>query len=196
MASDGTAVAFSRLKVVSIDYSRFRRIERPYPEQPSEMLATLRVLVGEMARDNNRDGKVHKSLTSRLLTLPRVAELIGVEYRTLHTWLKRGLLRPSVQESRGTGFPNLFTIDDLVHAKVIGDLRQSGLPFERLEEAADQLGRDEQALTSGAMVLVNGTVSVVDATEASDVIQRESLTLVYNTEHAAREMRARAGSVA
>jgi len=35
-----------------------------------------------------------------------------------------------------------------------------------------------KALTDGAMVLVNGSVSVVDREEAAAAIQKESLTLV------------------
>jgi DNA-binding transcriptional MerR regulator len=120
----------------------------------------------------------------RLLTLPRVAKIVGVEYRTLHSWLRRGLLRPSMQESSGIGVPNLFSAEDAVQAKVIVDLRQSGLSFDRLQQAATQLDGHPKALTDGAMVLVNGSVSVVDQDEAAAAIQKESLTLVYNTTHA------------
>jgi DNA-binding transcriptional MerR regulator len=129
-------------------------------------------------------------LASRLLTLPQVAEIVGVEYRTLHSWLKRGLLRPSAQQSSGIGVPNLFNADDLVHAKVVADLRQSGLPFERLSEAAEQLGTYPDALSRGASVLVNGSVTVVDEADAAEAIQNESLTLVYNTKHAVQDVRA------
>jgi DNA-binding transcriptional MerR regulator len=123
-----------------------------------------------------------------LLTLPQVARLIGVEYRTLHSWLKRGLLRPSVQVSSGTGVPNLFSFRDVVRAKVVADLRQSGLPFEKIEEASSQLEHHSTALTEGAMVLVNGSVSVVDDQAAYLAIKRESLTLVYDTAHAVRDV--------
>ncbi len=100
-------------------------------------------------RVDNRDGKVILELPSRLLTLPQVAEIVGVEYRTLHTWLKRGLLRPSAQQSSGIGVPNLFSTEDLIHARVIADLRQSGLSFERLREAAAELDEHPGALTTG-----------------------------------------------
>jgi DNA-binding transcriptional MerR regulator len=125
-----------------------------------------------------------------LLTLPQVAEIVGVEYRTLHSWLSRGLLSPSAQKSSGTGVPNLFSADDAVRAKVIADLRGSGVGFDRLTEAADKLSAHPSALTDGAMVLVNGSVSVVSQAEATDAIARESLTLVYNTEHAVQDVRA------
>jgi len=128
-------------------------------------------------------------LTTRLLTLPQVAKIVGVEYRTLHSWLKRGLVRPSAQESSGIGVPNLFSTDDLVHAKVIADLRGYGLSFERLHEAAAKLDAYPNALETGAAVVVNGTVSVVDEDQAAAIIKQESLTLVYNTKYAIRDIR-------
>lgn len=127
-------------------------------------------------------------MASRLLTLPQVAEIVGVEYRTLHSWLKRGLLRPSGQRSEKTGVPNLFYAEDAVHAKVIADLRSYGLPFERLEEAAQRLSENPAAVRDGAAVLVNGSVSIVSHDQAGEIIQRESLTLVYNTEHAVTDV--------
>ena len=84
--------------------------------------------------------------------------------------------------------PNLFSRDDVVQVKVIADLRSYGLPFERLSEAATQLAAHPTALSTGAAVLVNGTVSVVDEADAAEAIRRESLTLVYNTAHAVRDI--------
>jgi DNA-binding transcriptional MerR regulator len=127
-------------------------------------------------------------LASRLLTLPQVAEMVDVEYRTLHSWLKRGLLRPSCQESSGIGVPNLFSPQDVVQAKVIADLRHHGVSFERLSEAATKLDAHPSALKTGAAVLVNGSVSVVDEDEAAAAIKGESLTLVYNTGYAIRDI--------
>ncbi len=118
------------------------------------------------------------------LTLPQLAGLVGIEYRTLHNWLRRGLVRPSLQASRGTGSPNLFTQEDAVKVKVIADLRQAGLSFELLLKTSAQLDSHASALNAGAMVLVNGAVVVADAKTAAATIARESLTLVYNTEHA------------
>lgn len=115
------------------------------------------------------------------LTLPQLAETVGVEYRTLHSWLKRGLVEPSLQRSRGTGVPNLFDRTDAVRAKVIAELRQAGLSFDLLRQAAAMLADHPSALEDGAMVLVNGSVTVADADEAVATIRREALTLVYNT---------------
>jgi DNA-binding transcriptional MerR regulator len=130
-------------------------------------------------------------LPPKLLTLPQVAEIVDVEYRTLHSWLKRGLLRASYQQSSGIGVPNLFSAEDVVQAKVIADLRQNGLSFEKLSEAAEQLAAHPSALSDGKVVLVNGSISVVDEATAANSIQHESLTLIYNTKFAIGEMQAR-----
>jgi DNA-binding transcriptional MerR regulator len=123
-----------------------------------------------------------------LLTLPQLAETVGVEYRTLHSWLRRGLLTPSLQKSSGTGVPNLFDQTDAVKAKVIAELRQAGLSFEMLDQASASLDDHPTALIDGAMVLVNGCVTVADAQEAMRAITNESLTLVYNTRLAIDEI--------
>jgi DNA-binding transcriptional MerR regulator len=125
-----------------------------------------------------------------LLTLPQVARLVGVEYRTLHSWLKRGLLQPSIQRSTGPGVPNLFNIRDAVRAKIVADLRGSGVPFNKIGEASTKLEDHATALTDGAMVLVNGSVSVLDDKDAFVAIKQESLTLVYDTVHAVRTITA------
>ncbi len=128
-------------------------------------------------------------MASRLLTLPQVAEIVEVEYRTLHSWLRRGLLRPSCQESSGIGVPNLFSAEDAVQAKVIADLRRSGLSFDLLNQTAEQLDQHPAALMTGCAVLVNGTVSIVDEDHAAAAVKSESLTLVYNTAYAVRHVR-------
>src|SRR4051794_16474337 len=48
------------------------------------------------------------TLSSAAFTLPQLSKLLDVQYRTLHSWVERGLLEPSVQKSRGTGTRNLF----------------------------------------------------------------------------------------
>jgi hypothetical protein len=92
--------------------------------------------------------------------------------------------------SRGTGFPNLFSLEDAVRAKVIADLRRSGISFNRLQEAAERLDEHPEALNEGAFMLVNGSISIVDAKAASAAIEHESLNLIYNTGHAIREIQA------
>lgn len=95
------------------------------------------------------------------LTLPDVARLAEVEYRTLHTWLKRGLLQPSLQRSTGTGRPNLFSTRDAIAARVLADLRRVGAGFPALVEVARTL-KAAEGTPENAVLVVNGQVTVLD----------------------------------
>jgi DNA-binding transcriptional MerR regulator len=111
------------------------------------------------------------------LTLPQVAEAADVEYRTLHTWVKRGLLHPSFHASTGAGHPNLFSYQDTVKARILGQLRSEGIDLELLERAASGLAKISE-LASGDTILVNGTVSRLKAGDNLDAAIDEALPSV------------------
>jgi DNA-binding transcriptional MerR regulator len=127
-------------------------------------------------------------MPERAMTLPEVAASVEVEYRTLHTWVRRGLLRPSVRSSSGTGSPNLFGPSDLVAARILVDLRRAGLGMDHLKLAADALADNPAALVEPSIVLINGRVEVVtESAAAARSLEREGLTLAYNTTGAVRQ---------
>jgi DNA-binding transcriptional MerR regulator len=114
------------------------------------------------------------------LTLPQLAQIVDVEYRTLHTWLKRGLISPSVRSSSGTGTPNLFAHTDAVRARIVADLREAGLPLEKIAEAAEKMGQHPEVLEEPAILQVNGTVRVITESDAITDLQRGAV-FAYNT---------------
>ena len=115
-------------------------------------------------------------------TLPQLSKLLDVQYRTLHSWVERGLLQPSVQQSSGTGTRNLFDSADAVTACVLADLRAAGVNFDLLQQAAERLRETQDALQRQAFMLVNGDVKIVfDATQAATALGQGGLTLAYNT---------------
>jgi DNA-binding transcriptional MerR regulator len=123
-------------------------------------------------------------------TLPQLSKFLDVPYRTLHSWVERGLLRPSVQQSSGTGTRNLFDERDALTAYVLADLRAAGVNFKLLEQAAQRLRDDDKALQQEAFVIVNGDVRVVfGARQAATALNREGLTLAYNTGTALERIR-------
>ena len=126
-------------------------------------------------------------------TLPQLAEIAEVEYRTLHTWVKRGLLAPGVRESAGTGTPNLFGREDAVAARVLADLRRAGLSMGALELAGEALRAHREVTQRPAILLVNGTVEVYpDGPSAADALDRPGLSLVYRTQDALERVSASA----
>jgi DNA-binding transcriptional MerR regulator len=121
------------------------------------------------------------------LTLPEVAEIVEVEYRTLHTWVRRGLLQPSQRSASGTGTPNLFSAQDAVTAKVLADLRRGGIAIDELARVSDALQAHREPLTEDSILLLNGQVDVVaDAKSAVHALRQDALTLAYCVGHAQR----------
>lgn len=115
-------------------------------------------------------------------TLPELSKAFDVHYRTLHSWVERGLLEPGVHRSTGTGTPNRFSRQDAVMVCILSELRDAGVKFELLTQAAERLRKTDSALEEEAFMLVNGDVRIVfDSEEAASSLERGGLTLAYNT---------------
>lgn len=119
------------------------------------------------------------------LTLPQVAEVAEVEYRTLHTWVKRGLLEPSFQASTGKGTPNFFSHQDALKARILGDLRGAGIDLDLIERTANEL-REWAALEFDDTLLVNGRLSVLKkGDDIEEAIDEAKPSVVYRVAWAA-----------
>jgi DNA-binding transcriptional MerR regulator len=115
-------------------------------------------------------------------TLPELSKAFDVRYRTLQSWVERGLLEPGVSRSTGTGTPNRFSRQDAVMVCILSELRDAGVKFELLTQAAERLRKTDSALEEEAFMLVNGDVRIVfDSEDAASALERGGLTLAYNT---------------
>ncbi|MPZ51897.1 MAG: MerR family transcriptional regulator [Acidimicrobiia bacterium] len=75
---------------------------------------------------------------------PQVCRLIGISYRQLDYWARTELLRPSLQEARGSGSQRRYSFDDLVQLRVIKSLLDAGMSLKKIRTAIEIL-RDEFA---------------------------------------------------
>jgi DNA-binding transcriptional MerR regulator len=113
------------------------------------------------------------------LTLPQVADVAEVEYRTLHNWVKRGLLEPSFHASTGAGSPNLFSFQDALKARILGHLRSAGIDLEMLERTAHGL-KEVSELEGEDTLLLNGKLSVLKGGADIDAeIKEKQPSLIY-----------------
>ncbi len=127
--------------------------------------------------------------SERTLTLPQVAALAEIEYRTLHTWLARGLLRATRRRSHGAGVPNLFAVEDALEARVLADLRRAGLELDAVERTARALQDAPLRLTGEEMLLINGRVSIcTDERELHAALNGLEPALIYNVAAARRAL--------
>jgi|SRR3954447_3300359 DNA-binding transcriptional MerR regulator len=124
-------------------------------------------------------------MTDRTFTLPELASLVDVEYRTLHTWVSRGLLSGSRKQAQGSGTRNLFDSSEALEAYVLADLRRAGLALTKLEQVAAALRNSRKRRTgTGDVLVINGAVQMSHYDKLTDVVSRTSPTLVYDLAHA------------
>jgi DNA-binding transcriptional MerR regulator len=91
----------------------------------------------------------------RLYTMPEAAEAAGIKYRTLHSWMQRGLFQPSVP-AQGTGRPARLTEHEVELCQILGQLRSAGCGLPILEAAVRGFGPH----STGVNLLLAGDVQV------------------------------------
>lgn len=117
----------------------------------------------------------------RLFTLPELAEMSSIDYRTLHNWQKRGMLHPSSREANGSGTSSLFDAVDALQILILAELRLSGIEVKVLEQIAPRV-RELAASVNGKELLHISAegVALRDARELDGSLSRERPNLVLS----------------
>jgi DNA-binding transcriptional MerR regulator len=87
--------------------------------------------------------------------VPEVCRIVGISYRQLDYWARTGLVRPSVQDAKGSGTQRLYSFQDLVALKVIKSLLDTGVSLQRVRKAVDVL-RDMERPAHGVTLMSDG----------------------------------------
>lgn len=94
---------------------------------------------------------------------PQTAELVGISYRQLDHWARKGLVRPSVADAAGSGSRRRYSYNDLVELKLAKKMRDQGLDLKSIARAfaylRDQLGGE---VASANIVISGSDVLLVD----------------------------------
>jgi DNA-binding transcriptional MerR regulator len=120
-------------------------------------------------------------------TLPELAELTGVDPRTLHNWMHRDILSPSRQRAKGSGTRNLFDRRDALFLVMVAELRHGGAEMPALEGIASELRDFASSSTGEELLMINGAVKAVDNTEELTAdLDHSGPAFVYATSRAHR----------
>lgn len=131
-------------------------------------------------------------MDERAFTLPQLAKAAEIEYRTLHNWLRRGLVRASRRSATGSGRANLFAIADALEARILADLRRAGLDLAALERAAKALQSEPQRLEGDEVLLINGRLDVITSDhQIRKALDENQPALFYRVTGARRALEAR-----
>src|SRR4051812_17342639 len=74
---------------------------------------------------------------------PQVAQLTGINPKTLHYWAVTGFLKPSVAEADGTGTRRVYSFQDLVAVRVARELRHAGVSLQALRLVVERLRKQK-----------------------------------------------------
>lgn len=120
-------------------------------------------------------------------TLPELAQLTGVDSRTLHNWMHRQILSPSRQRANGSGTKNLFDRRDALFMVMVAELRHGGAEMPALERVAPELRDFAASSTGNELLMINGDVKLVEGTEQLAIdLDRNGPAFVYATSRAHR----------
>jgi DNA-binding transcriptional MerR regulator len=104
----------------------------------------------------------------------RAAEIVGITYRQLDYWARTELVRPSLQDAKGSGSRRQYSYRDLLELRVIKSLLDAGIKLESVREVfsylRDNLGED--VITANLVIQGNQAVLVRDSGELIDLVQK------------------------
>jgi DNA-binding transcriptional MerR regulator len=120
-----------------------------------------------------------------LFTLPELADLSGVDYRTLHNWQKRGMLRPSSREATGSGSTSLFDAADALQVLILAELRLGGIEVSVLQKIASRVHELAASVNGKELLLISdGRVDLHDAADLDSGLSDERPNLVLSISRA------------
>ena len=70
-----------------------------------------------------------------VFSIMEIVDLTGFTERQLGYWDQQGILKPSVQQSRGSGSRRLYSTDDLVQLNMIRQLKKRGWSTQKIRES-------------------------------------------------------------
>lgn len=107
---------------------------------------------------------------------PQVCRLVGISYRQLDYWARTELIKPSVQDARGSGSQRLYSFSDVVQLKVIKRLLDAGMSLKRIRQAVEILRqqlRSDRPLADVTLLSDGQTIYAAhSADEVVDVFRR------------------------
>jgi DNA-binding transcriptional MerR regulator len=104
---------------------------------------------------------------------PQVCKIVGITYRQLDYWARTDLLRPSLQEAKGSGTQRRYSYGDLLELKVIKQMLDAGIALQPVRRAVDYMREHlgEDVATANLVLSETGSVLVRSGEEIIDLLR-------------------------
>jgi DNA-binding transcriptional MerR regulator len=87
--------------------------------------------------------------------VPEVTRVVGISYRQLDYWARTGLVRPSIQDARGSGTQRLYSFQDLAQLKLVKRMLDTGVNLQQVRKAMGTL-KDLKEPAIGTTLISDG----------------------------------------
>ena len=105
-------------------------------------------------------------MTEQGYRVPEVTKIVGISYRQLDYWARTGLVRPSVQDARGSGSQRLYSFQDLAMLKLIKRMLDTGVNLQQIRKAMGTLKELKEPALGTTLVSDGTRIYSVDSPEA------------------------------
>ncbi len=104
----------------------------------------------------------------------KAAEIVGITYRQLDYWARTNLVRPSLEDARGSGTRRRYSYRDLLELKVIKNLLDAGIKLETVREVFSYLRENlgEDVTTANLVIQGNRSVLIQQDEDLIDLVRK------------------------
>ncbi len=88
---------------------------------------------------------------------PQTAELVGITYRQLDHWARKGLVKPSVADAAGSGSRRRYSYNDLVELKIAKKMRDAGNDLKSIARAFGYVREQLGGEVGSANIVISGS---------------------------------------
>lgn len=104
----------------------------------------------------------------------RTAEIVGITYRQLDYWARTDLIRPSLEDAKGSGSRRQYAYRDLLELRIVKQLLDAGIKLETVRDVFKELrslvGED---IASANLVIDGSSVALaLDDGQLLDLVRR------------------------
>ena len=91
----------------------------------------------------------------------QAAQIAGITYRQLDYWARTNLIRPSLNDAKGSGSRRSYEYRDLLELKVIKQLLDAGIKLESVREVFNYLRSHVDTEIAAAHIVISGKAVVL-----------------------------------
>jgi len=103
----------------------------------------------------------------------QAADIVGISYRQLDYWARTDLVRPAVNDAKGSGTRRHYSYRNLLELRMVKSLLDAGIRLESVRDVFAYLrSHVDEDITSAHLVIEGASVILCRGDDLIDVVRR------------------------